>query len=1053
MYNKIPIMSLYSTISNLDLSNLKDKISMYSSVKLISNYIRGDVSKFNKSQLNEIIGGLKKYLLKKSELNTRNWIFNSTEINLDKEQYSIVSSPLLETQRIIAGAGSGKTTTVLCRVKYLLDNFVCPDRILILTFNRDAAQNMRNRIDGLFGFPICLQIYTIDAFCCKIMNTYSQPNLNANNSIQTNSVSEYSSIGLKIMKLYGKELSAQFTHVFFDEFQDVNDEQFNILKIFSDCGSKLIVIGDDCQNIYQFRGTNNYYMVNFDIIFPHSHTYKLTTNYRSTKEIVNMANESIEYNHNRVEKIMNACEIKNTYDIKIQPQLVITETEELKYKYIIKKIKEFVKDSEYNWGSIAILSRNTHPLKCMERVLTEHSIPHVALITDTNSDDNKRLIEPNKIALTTIHKSKGLEFDLVIIIGLSHQHFPEHLNNNIKNIEEERRLFYVGITRSKGHLLFCASIKETPLSIFLKEVQQHLVLKYYKCEKKYSRKQIFNSTDTESNIKTIFGVNELISSLQSNDYKNLRESGLIPNYQLDTQIIFPNKLTWEESIKKGAFEADFGEFVDRYLVRSIIIGIGEDFFDVDTEFIIEQDKEDKEDKEDNKQNQQIIGKMISHMQNQKFIRTFRYPTNVINEIKKSYINAQNSTKSTESIESSIYWISLCRNFRLDRARLAYRNIYNLFVKGLEMKLSTKLDEQIEYDSIKSRIEYYITKYTTIKSDIKPQPKISLEHKFYNIAKKPCVILGELDIIIWDSELSMWVLTDFKCSECEFKLEWVIQLLTYYSMGKLTNKFVKTIGKLRIVNIMDGKEYTIDIDPLYPCEKLIKYFEHKIELEQQSIRPKPDLTQYIGSDSICNNIGSIITNDFKTNIIQMNMIKKLETKIESNFDTNMYTIIFDTETTDFVGDIIQIAWVLMDSTNKIIKRSNKYIKNRLPSYNSMQIHKITPEKLRNCGEEFEDVIKEFIEDLIISNKIVGHNISYDLRMVINNLRKFGIQIIDKNKIITNIFETHEIICTRTMSKGLSLENLHMKLFNKTIEGAHDAMCDVEATTRCYIKLNE
>ena len=104
----------------------------------------------------------------------------------------------------------------------------------------------------------------------------------------------------------------------------------------------------------------------------------------------------------------------------------------------------------------------------MEQELTKNDISHIALITDKTGDDTKKLIEPNKVVVTTIHKSKGLEWSIVFIIGLSHQHFPEHLNNNIKNIEEERRLFYVGTTRAKIHLEFIANLSELPLSVFIK---------------------------------------------------------------------------------------------------------------------------------------------------------------------------------------------------------------------------------------------------------------------------------------------------------------------------------------------------------------------------------------------------------------------------------------------------------------------------------------------------------------------------------------------------------------------------------------------------------
>lgn len=421
-------MSLLTIIKNLNLSNTNqqnlDRPQLYSSIKLISNYIKGETSKFTKSELIQIISGLNFYLENKLDNNTRKINFKSQSIELDDEQHKILVSPPNQNQRIIAGAGSGKTTTILCRVKYLLDNFICPDRILILTFNRDSAQNIRSRIDDLFGFPVQLNIYTIDAFCCKLMYAYGETS-NSTKAKAVKSLSEYSAVGLEIMKLYGKEISTQFTHIFFDEFQDVNDIQFKILKLFVDHNSTLTVIGDDCQNIYQFRGTNNYYMVNFNTIVSNSHTYKLTTNYRSTKLIVDMANDSIEWNANRVEKTMKAAKSnKHHLSDKTKPKLVVCGSDTSKYEYIVKKIAKLI-ELGFTYGDIAILSRNSYPLKCMETELTKNSIPHVALITDKNADDTKKLIDPEKIALTTVFKSKGLEFSVVFIIGVSQKIFNQ----------------------------------------------------------------------------------------------------------------------------------------------------------------------------------------------------------------------------------------------------------------------------------------------------------------------------------------------------------------------------------------------------------------------------------------------------------------------------------------------------------------------------------------------------------------------------------------------------------------------------------------------------
>ena len=119
-----------------------------------------------------------------------------------------------------------------------------------------------------------------------------------------------------------------------------------------------------------------------------------------------------------------------------------------------------------------------------------------------------------------------------------------------------------------------------------------------------------------------------------------------------------------------------------------------------------------------------------------------------------------------------------------------------------------------------------------------------------------------------------------------------------------------------------------------------------------------------------------------------------------------------------------------------------------------MHKITIDKIRTEGEDFYKVIKEFVEDLEKVDGLVGHNISFDLRMVTNNLRKFGINIKDSDSNpIYNLFEKFNIICTKKLSGGKSLENVYKELFGKEIIGAHDALVDVKITLECFIQLDK
>ena len=968
-------MSLYNLIASLNL-NIGNKDFMYDNIKCISNYIdvENTLSKLKKGEISNIIEGLKNYLVKENE------------IVLDTEQINIVESNNYENKRIIAGAGSGKTTTILYRIKYLLDNFITPDRILVLTFNRDSAQNIRNRIKQIFGFDVYIKIYTIDAFCCRLFNKY-----NINNNIF--SLSEYCSMGLKIMQEYGKEISSQFKYIFFDEFQDVNDIQFNILKIFVDNGCFLTVIGDDYQNIYQFRGTNNYYMINFDRIIPNVKTYFLKNNYRSSKNIVNLANTSISYNINKVDKIMVHID-KNINNIK--PELIINQTEYNSYCFIINKIKDYI--SNYNYQDICILSRNCYPLKMMETELTKHDIPHIALITDKNSDDTKKLIEPGKIVLTTIHKSKGLEWSIVFIIGLSHQHFPEHLNNNIKNIEEERRLFYVAITRCKKHLHFISQPSEFPLSIFLKECINHIEIKNNTNKK---LEDFLGGNDTETYTKKIYGVNELISLLNENDLEKLRNKNLIPNIFPEINIAYENKLTFTEDIKKNAFEPDLGEFCDRYITRNIIKNFNIDFIDIDTEQIIRDNIHSKD--------KMIIDLLTKDINNFNLEKPYIYPDIIIDKI----INSYRKIKTNDYNNKDIYWISLCRNFRLERRRLVYRDIFNL--------IETNILNTINDNSLINRMDDYIKLYSKHKNI---SCKVLVRHEFKNNKKEKCFICGEIDMVDDDT------IIDFKCSESDFKLEWLVQLLTYYFL--LNNN---SINKLCIINIMNGHEYLFIIPENYKTinkkNELIEYLEIKIKNDQQSNRNYPSINQ------------NILNNNNMIQVKQSDVQFVLNTKENK---TNNFMVL-DTETSDLNGDVIQLAYIIIDENFKIIKTVNKFIKDRIPSKETILIHGITVEKLRKEGTDFNDVFKEFITDLKNIDYIVGHNIAFDLRIIINNLRKFEIKIISNGKINYNIFKNYEIKDTYTLSNK-KLEILYNELFNKPIIGAHNALNDVLATFECY-----
>ena len=963
-------MNLYNIIKSNDL-------------KLFSPFIESGTTKLKKDELINVSNIMKNY-----KKNDKTFNLDDEEINLDDEQYTVVTSKPNQNIRIIAGAGSGKTTTILCRVKYLVDNFTTPNRILILTFNKDSSENLKKRIIKLFNFKINIDIYTIDAFCCLLYHKFQQQKSYI-------SLSEYVLIGRKLMMEYGSEISSKYNYIFFDEFQDVNSKQFDILNEFVKNGCYLTVIGDDAQNIYQFRGTDNYFLINFDNIFNNCSTYTLTTNYRSNQLIVKLANNIINFNENQVKKIMKTHNEKG-----FRPKFILSETEDKQNEFIISKINKLIEEG-IKLDEIVILSRNSYHLKIMETELTKYNIPFVSCITDKIGDNIKKLLEPNKVTVTTIHKSKGLEWSYVFILGFCNQHFPSHLNNNIKNIEEERRLFYVGVTRAKNRLYLMSTHSEIPISCFIKENVDYIKMVYNPENSKPSL-DIFETTD-DNTIKQKYSVTDIIILLNTEVIDEMRTNNFIIDFDIEcTDLIssldLDNKIEFSEEIKKGSYEPDFGEFVDRYITRQLIINKNIHFKDNDTVMILNGTNNTELE-----QNEDIL-KLIN--KNQILIRENTYPSHFLKILKESYINCQ-TKKSNNLVIKDIYNISLCRNCNNDRRRLVYRNIFNLFNYMLSNGIKNKMDKYIEimndHDLICKKIVY---------------------HKFKDVG----ILTGEIDLIDWTEE----TLIDIKCSESDFKLEWYVQLLIYYTL--LESKEQEKIKYLGIINIMNGKYYKIK-KPDLNIKLFIKYIELMIKRDQNNYR-------------ICNNPLKLnsLQYIFKPDDIEKSYIRYIE-------KDKKYTIILDTETSEFYKDMLQLAYVICDDNGNVIKKVNKYVKNRLPTNDSTKIHGIDINKIKAEGIDFREVINELVNNLSECKYVVGHNLQYDLTTILNDIRSYGINIIDEdNKPILNIFKNIQSKDTMQMNGSkIKLEALYEKLFGNKFDGAHDALNDVEATKEIYFKL--
>lgn len=202
-------------------------------------------------------------------------------------------------------------------------------------------------------------------------------------------------------------------YVLVDEFQDIAPTDFRLISQLSE---NLFAVGDDDQAIYSFRGGDSQIMQKFskqsDVV-----QYEITRNYRSNSTIVEHARAIIERNRPRIRKNLRA---KNP--IKCEIKIVETTPETIK-DCLLQELSESVET--------AILLRTNYEVDRIEEILSGVSTSF-------------------PIEVTTIHKAKGQEWERVILI---HNTLERRFPRRDTILEEERRVFYVAMTRAKEQLV------------------------------------------------------------------------------------------------------------------------------------------------------------------------------------------------------------------------------------------------------------------------------------------------------------------------------------------------------------------------------------------------------------------------------------------------------------------------------------------------------------------------------------------------------------------------------------------------------------------------
>lgn len=163
----------------------------------------------------------------------------------------------------------------------------------------------------------------------------------------------------------------RFRYILVDEYQDTNHSQYLIVRALSDRFQNICVVGDDAQSIYAFRGANINNILNFQKDYENVKTYRLEQNYRSTKNIVEAANNIIDKNKTKLEKVVWTA---NDYGNKIKVNRSITDSEE--GRFVASTIWEQKMQNQLMNGHFAILYRTNVQSRAMEDALRKRDIPY-----------------------------------------------------------------------------------------------------------------------------------------------------------------------------------------------------------------------------------------------------------------------------------------------------------------------------------------------------------------------------------------------------------------------------------------------------------------------------------------------------------------------------------------------------------------------------------------------------------------------------------------------------------------------------------------------------
>nr|CAG4716687.1 unnamed protein product [Naegleria fowleri] len=769
-------------------------------------------------------------------------------LSLNDEQKKVVFESVDKNVLVLACAGSGKTTTILCRILYLVKaHHVKEEEIMLTTFTRQAAHEMKKRLIKLLGKrKTNVEVGTIDS----ISNKYLQQFGSYDYVVDSNTLLSVKEIGYRFRNILinnpevADQICSKIKYLFVDEFQDLDDIQMDIFSEFYKRGTKIIAVGDDSQNIYSWRGSNMFHILNFHKNFGNTVVHNLVTNFRSTKEIVNLANASLACNKENIPKDMFSTRGSSGN----LPTIRCCAREQT--NYLLESIKGHIRQG-VPLDQIAILCHSNFGLYDIESELAKHHIPHVLLMDNMKKDSRRMPSLAKKVCLTTIHKAKGLEWEIVYIINATDKYWKE------SNDEAElRRLFYVAITRAKTHLYFTfpdhtggTNEHTTPTYLrYLRELNTSLYVTE-NINPLHARSDVH--IDRHLGTKNPYAVTEMICGINGAFIDTLRQKGYLPSLQFKQQQLVTTKFSYCQVVHYNQLYPDFGTFLDTLICRMVAEqyprsgGFSSKYFELATNYVSLSTAEYQiyskyfstlntllqehghlqnifkhVEQNDEAIMRSVVFKLEAKSKELKIGSMEELPVFVYNALPKefeqhmfqNYKIFKDESKSSFKILNCIWEISKCEAIvKEGRTRLLYLSAFP-FQKYL-INMESIMNHS--YSELLDNLQHvYIPHLMNQVSE-----EIQSNVNFSRLDR----IVGEVDLII-DGH----TIVEIKCSTSkEVDLNWVLQLLCYTHLARQQGYEVQ---KIAILNPLQGLWFESDISFWNEGEELLmelKQFSDKL----------------------------------------------------------------------------------------------------------------------------------------------------------------------------------------------------------------------------------